>query len=140
MKDIDSMTENLEQTIEKLDKKSTEEVDLLDMHFSMEEENENEDNNKVIKCGSNTDPNKLAFHIARELESNSDCIIIQTMGPKALSKAIMAIVRLKSIIAPYIDGSTIVARFSVRKLQLPDNEERTIVRTRLFPIPDRFVV
>lgn len=138
MNNIDEMTENIEQTIEKLDKNSTEEIDLLDMDFAIEEEND--DNKKVIKCGSNTDPNKLAFHIAREFESSSDCIIIQTMGPKALSKAIMSIVRLKSIIAPYIDGSTIVARFSVRKLQLADNEERTIIRTRLFPIPDRFVV
>ena len=93
-----------------------------------------------IKCGSNTDPNALAYYIAREFESKADCVIIQTIGPKALSKAILSIIRLKSIVAPYIDGSTLVCRFSVRKLQLPNGEERTTIRTRLFPIPDRFTV
>ena len=138
-KDINKMMEDLDGTIKLLDKNSTDEIDLLGIEL---EEGEDIDiNSKVfIKCGSNTDPNALAYYIAREFETNSDCIIIQTIGPKALSKAILSIVQLKSIIAPYIDGSTLVTRFSVRKLQLPNNEERTAIRTRLFTVPDRFVV
>lgn len=139
--DIKKMMEEVDKTISKLDEKSLDEINLLDSVdsvFSITEEDEESDSNDFIKCGSETDPNSLAFYIAKEFETKADCVIIQTIGPKALSKAILAIIRLKSIVAPYIDGSTLVARFSVRKLQLANGEERTTIRTRLFPIPDRF--
>ena len=138
MKDINNMMENVEQTIESLDKTITGDMDLLDL--KLEEEETHDDDKNVIKCGSQTDPNALAFFMAREFETKGDCLIIQTIGAAALSKAILAIVRLKSIVAPYIDGSTLVMRPSVRKLQLPNGEERTTIRIRLFPVPDRYVV
>ncbi len=138
---IKEMTEEIDEVISKLDQKSLEEINLLDSIYATADEDESEENtNNFIKCGSETDPNSLAFYIAKEFETKSDCVIIQTIGPKALSKAILAIIRLKSIVAPYIDGSTLVARFSVRKLQLANGEERTTIRTRLFPIPDKFVL
>lgn len=141
MENINKMMENVDKTIKTLDKNSVEELDLFSL-IELEEETGEDDNKDFIKCGSHTDPNALAFYIARQFESEDvkDCIIIQTIGPQALSKAIMAIIRLKGIVAPYIDGSTLVSRFSVRKLQLPNGEERTSIRTRLFPIPDRYVV
>ena len=101
---------------------------------------EKETTTRLIKCGNNTDPNKLAYFIAREFEEMADHVEIQSIGPKALSKAMLAIVRLQGIVAPYIVGSTLVTRVSVRKLQLPNNEERTAIRIRLFPIPDKFLV
>ena len=139
MRNIDSMMENVPQTINTLDQNSKDEIDLLGLDLVAEDE-PTDDNKEFIKCGSNTDPNALAYYIAREFESKADCVIIQTIGPKALSKAILAIIRLKAIVAPYIDGSTLVCRFSVRKLLLPNGEERTTIRTRLFPVPDRFAV
>lgn len=141
MENMKNMMENIDKSIETLDKNSKEEIDLLDMNIDIEENTEEEAaiETNLIKCGSNTDPNSLAYYIARRFEK-TNFVIIQTIGPRALSKAILAIIRLKSIVAPYIDGSTIVARFSIRKLQLPHEEERTAIRIRLFSMPDTFVV
>lgn len=106
-----------------------------------QESDNSDEKSKVIKCGNNTDPNKLAYFIAREFENeNTDHVEIQSIGPKALSKVVLAIVRLQGIVAPYITGSTLVIRPSVRKLQMSNDEERTAIRLRLFPIPDKFLV
>ena len=141
MKNIENMMENLDQTINLLDKNSEDEINLLDTTTDADADwdpNIVEQTN-FIKCGSNTDPNSLAYYIAMEFQKTK-YVVIQTIGPRALSKAILSIVKLKSIVAPYIDGHTLVSRFSVRKLQLPNGEERTAIRTRLFSVPDEFSV
>lgn len=132
MADVDIMKQHMNMD-------SFTDVNLLDVEIEEETESYGGDR-EIIKCGSSTDPNALAYYIGREFEEKADCVVIQTIGPKALSKAILAIVQLKSIVAPYIDGYTLVCRFSVRKLMLPGEEERTAIRTRLFPVPDRYVV
>ena len=135
-KEVKTIIDNIEKNIGNIEKENM--VDLS----NLEEEVDDDTQHDIIKCGSKTDPSSLAFYIAKEFENpdKSGCIIIQTIGPAALSKAIFAIIRLKSIIAPYIDGSTLVTRFSVRHLQFPNGETKTAVRIRLFPIPDRYVV
>lgn len=133
MKDINEIIANMDEAFEKLEQENIIEECV---------ENEKDDNpSDIIKCGSETDPEALAFYIATQLEDENkpEYVIIQTIGPKALSKAILAIISLKSKIAPYLDGQTLVARFSIRKLQMPENQERTAIRIRLFGVPDRFV-
>jgi len=115
--------------------------DFTEIEVEYQESEQTNEKSKVIKCGNNTDPNKLAYFIAREFENEAtDHVEIQSIGPKALSKVILAIVRLQGIVAPYITGSTLVIRPSVRKLQMSNDEERTAIRLRLFPIPDKFLV
>jgi len=137
---------NVNEIIDNMDEKSIKdltrddfagEIDSLNLEF--EEDSPSEDDKSFIKCGSNTNPNKLAWFIAKEFEGTKDCVIIQIIGPKALAKASLAIIRLKSIIAPCIDGSTLVQTLSVRKLQL-GGEEKTAIRIRLFPVPNRYVI
>lgn len=135
---------NIKKIIENVDRNdlyinTADDLDLLGIELE-EDDDDNNEKNDIIKCGTDTDPNSLAYYIATQFEQNPDCIIIQTIGPKALSKAIFAIIRLKSLVAPYIDGSTLVSRFSVRKLQLPNGAERTAIRIRIFPIPDKFAI
>lgn len=96
-------------------------------------------NDNLIKCGNDTDPNKLAYYMIKKFEDGARFIEVQTIGPKALSKAALAIIRMKSLIAPYTDGSTLVARYSIRKLKFGE-EERTAIRQRVFVVPDTFSV
>lgn len=134
MKNIDEIISNMDEAFENLEKESLIEEEKLE---------KDADNNQIefIKCGSETDPESLAFFIATQLEdpNKPEYVIIQTIGPKALSRAILAIISVKSKIAPYLDGQTLVTRFSIRKLQMPENQERTAIRIRLFAVPDRYI-
>lgn len=142
---MEELKMNIKQVIDEVSesgKKLEKDEDILSELENLEleyEDNAESDSDNVIKCGAKTDPSALAYFITKEFESKADCVIIQTIGAPALSKAVFAIIRLKGLVAPYIDGSTLVARFSVRKLML-GGEEKTAVRIRLFPIPDRYIV
>ena len=136
MKDINEIIANMDEAFENLGQENIIEEEIVEYEKGV-------DDNPlgIIKCGSETDPESLAFYIATQLEDENkpEYVIIQTIGPKALSKAILAIISLKSKTAPYLDGQTLVSRFSIRKLQMPENQERTAIRIRLFGVPDRYV-
>lgn len=138
-KDINGIIENMDEMFENLGKEGLIDEIVIDDHS---EDIEVEPNQvEFVKCGSETDPESLAFYIATQLEdpNKPEYVIIQTIGPKALSRAVLSIISLKSKVAPYFDGQTLVTRFSIRKLQMPENQERTAIRIRLFAVPDRYI-
>jgi stage V sporulation protein SpoVS len=94
---------------------------------------------RVCPVRSDTAPSKLAFHLINLL-SRQDYVELQSIGPAALSKAILAFVHAKTIAAANSDGTVLVMRASVRTITLRTQEERTAIRLRIFGIPVSYAV
>jgi len=94
---------------------------------------------KPIRCSNMTDPNKLGFYIVARIYQHG-YVEIQTIGPKALSKAMLAIMRANCIVARYSSSVKLVAIPNVRKVFIDDQQtgtrqERTALLTRIIPVP-----
>lgn len=114
--------------------------DLVDQTVILEEEPPTDGSiPEIIRCSSHTDPTKLGYFIARLFEERP-FVQIQTIGPPALSKAGMAIIRAQAVCSQYSAGSVLVRRDSIRIIRLRNGEEKTAVLIRLWPIPTMYAM
>lgn len=114
--------------------------DLVDQTVILEEEVVQDGTiPEIIRCSSHTDPNKLGWFIVRLLNERP-FVQIQTIGPPALAKAGMAIVRAQAICSQYSAGSILVRRDSIRIIKLRNGDEKTAVLMRIWPIPTAYAV
>lgn len=109
--------------------------DLVDQTVVVEEEVPKDGTiPDIIRCSSHTDPNKLGWFLTK-LIGERPYVQIQTIGPPALAKAGMAIIRAQALCSQYSAGSVLVRRDTVRIIKFRNGEEKTAVLIRIWPIP-----
>ena len=87
----------------------------------------------LIRVGNSSNPNKLAYHIVKCIQMYG-IAETQSIGPSALSKAIMAIVRAESIVSQYTTCEKLCILACIRKPTMRNGEERTAIRLRVVPV------
>jgi len=87
----------------------------------------------LIRVGNLSNPNKLAYHIVKCIQMYG-IAETQSIGPVALSKAIMAIVRAESIVSQYTTCEKLCVLPCIRKPTMRNGEERTALRLRIVPV------
>jgi len=87
----------------------------------------------LIRVGNSSNPNKLAYHIVKCIQKFG-IAETQSIGPAALSKAMMAIVRAESIVSQYTTCEKLCILACIRKPTMRNGEERTAIRLRVVPV------
>ena len=96
---------------------------------------------EAIRVKSDTEPMRLAHFLLREVaEKKLRRIRVQTIGPRALSKAVFAIVHMNTLIEPHTPDIEFVIHPHIRVKQMRNEEERTAFVLTICQIPTRYVI
>jgi len=87
----------------------------------------------IIRVGNKSKPHKLAYHIVKCLQKY-EVAETQSIGPVALSKAILAIVVAESIVSQYTTCEKLCIIPCIRKPKMRNGEEKTALRLRVVPV------
>ena len=87
----------------------------------------------LVRVGKTSNPSKLSYHIVRCIQQFG-IAETQSIGPQALSKALLAIVGAESIVSQYTTCEKLCIIPCIRKPTMRNGEERTAIRLRIVPV------
>ena len=108
-------------------------IDDEELETMMDDDSDETTPSHLTRVGKTSNPNKLAYHIVRCIQE-FQIAELQSIGPVALSKAMMAIVRAESIITQYTTCEKLIVIPCIRKPKMRNGDERTAIRLRVMPV------